>query len=900
LIDRHLDPHTNWTRVLLLLLLLLYHNCLFVVFTRFIILTEIASMDKEEMMEEDESVTGNVAMAAPVEDDGGNDNNSNNVDDDDDDDETNSTTTTTHPDNNNNNNDDTEEDDEEDTGAVVVVADADQDEADEVTSSEEEEEERPKKPVSTTTKRKVVSLPLAAAGGLVRNKPPKMRIKLSMRKLPTLANRGGGGGGGVKKKQVQLPLQQRRRRPPLKLPSKSSQTAETNQDKEETASEEEDDDADDKNESGGGGGEEDEDDEDDSDNDGEVVKATVVDSDEAEENDDAVAVATAVAVTSGGTTSAASRDKSKTTASSTAGRGRQRDPRDGKSTTSAKRRAANPSRPLKLPPIASPGLLMVPSSSNSNTTVKAELKKNGYVTAASVFDHHMEQAGYTIESRRQRPHRGSSVKREVGDMFDTNVALSLRFPPLVPPELWHSQVTLSMTSTMATTTTTTMDPEDEEKEEKKELEIALPQLLIESLRKKKKDEGTPTTTMNGCWKGPVDAELSSSSTTRKRKRPSSFASMAPVTLTIPYPEDFVEKRVKYVHDVDARERAIVAFQEAQEAAEIAKEIAADNIITTATTTTAATNESVADTNEAGGANAGGDGAGDKSGSAGEEPNGKSVIPKVIVPPIPDPPSPPTLKELNLPDYERYKDNHPLYPPNGKDNFIAHLDEKCFHITEGRYFGLASNWIADPNFVGPNAPGMSGLNASGGSGLATSTSGGGISGAMALTLSTTYNGTTAGASAALRSAASPGTTKDAVKKYIINREKSNGTKHVGPKPTGTVADLKKIMDDEGGDLARSIKDCIIRAAVHASRSGRHGQSFLAPNGEIYPDVSKAFAAHAGIKPCNRCKSNKQGAYHCRLRRRHKDLDHDGGNSPAILAPLFNTPMDSLLFTRRSSN
>ena len=132
-------------------------------------------------------------------------------------------------------------------------------------------------------------------------------------------------------------------------------------------------------------------------------------------------------------------------------------------------------------------------------------------------------------------------------------------------------------------------------------------------------------------------------------------------------------------------------------------------------------------------------------------------------------------------------------------------------------------------------------------------------------------------------------------------------------------------EDNGELAQKMKKCIIRAAVHASRSGKHGQSFLAPDGKAYPDVSKAFAGDAGLKPCTRCKNNKQGvserffwgvlkcgarfvfdprfnmyvrllfsqAYHCRLRRKHKELDHDGSNSPAELAPLLLVPMEELL-------
>jgi hypothetical protein len=36
-----------------------------------------------------------------------------------------------------------------------------------------------------------------------------------------------------------------------------------------------------------------------------------------------------------------------------------------------------------------------------------------------------------------------------------------------------------------------------------------------------------------------------------------------------------------------------------------------------------------------------------------------------------------------------------------------------------------------------------------------------------------------------------------------------------------------------------------------------------------------------------------AYHCRLRRRHRQLDYDGGDSLAVIDPLFSAPMESLL-------
>jgi hypothetical protein len=285
-----------------------------------------------------------------------------------------------------------------------------------------------------------------------------------------------------------------------------------------------------------------------------------------------------------------------------------------KPSTAATKRKPNPSRPIRIPPIASPGLLMVPpGSSNTTTSVKK------YVTPTSVFDQNMEMAGYTTEARSKRPHRGSSVQRQIGDMFDSNVSLSLRFPSMVPPDLM--------------------------KDDK------IPHLLMQSLDPKDKKR-TP------CG-------------------PTSFRDMMPASLSIPYPEDFIEKRVKYVQEVEARERAIIAHQHAEEAMEMSKE------------STDATGD-------------------------------KPPVNPITIPPIPEPPEPPQINEMggnsNWQEEKFETKDHPIYFPKGKESFVTHLDKDCFHISTGRYFGLRTNWIADPNFVGPNAPGMSGLNASGGSGL----------------------------------------------------------------------------------------------------------------------------------------------------------------------------------------
>jgi len=98
-------------------------------------------------------------------------------------------------------------------------------------------------------------------------------------------------------------------------------------------------------------------------------------------------------------------------------------------------------------------------------------------------------------------------------------------------------------------------------------------------------------------------------------------------------------------------------------------------------------------------------------------------PTTVVPPIPRPTSPPHLSDLTMANKSEYNDAaHPIYLPKTKE-LVAHLDKDCFHISEGRYFGLSSNRIADPHFVGPVAPGLNGLNLTASNGLATAPAGG---------------------------------------------------------------------------------------------------------------------------------------------------------------------------------
>jgi hypothetical protein len=175
-----------------------------------------------------------------------------------------------------------------------------------------------------------------------------------------------------------------------------------------------------------------------------------------------------------------------------------------KSSGSSKRKAGASSR---LPSMSSPGLLIPTTSPFSK--VKALKNADGLASPAAIFDHTMSLMGYTTESRTMRPHPGSSVKLDVGDMFDSDVTLSRNFPKLVPDELLRAALN-----------------EDEQGAQKE----ALPQRLIRALE----------------IKGTCNNEKS------KPKTMLQCRDMVPLSLTVPYPESFIQKRLEYIGKVNER------------------------------------------------------------------------------------------------------------------------------------------------------------------------------------------------------------------------------------------------------------------------------------------------------------------------------------------------------------
>jgi hypothetical protein len=238
--------------------------------------------------------------------------------------------------------------------------------------------------------------------------------------------------------------------------------------------------------------------------------------------------------------------------------------------------------------------------------------------------------------------------------------------------------------------------------------------------------------------------------TRKRCRPHepmSFLDMIPTSLTCTYPQEYVAKRRAYAEAVRAREEAIIASQEAKDDADDAQEKylahteAWDRMLEyqkQQIAKRAAERQRQNEKKEAGNSDKdGGDiDTGNESSKEDEKeedpmdcmpPRPKSPPPArvITVPDIPTPPSPPQLFEIDGDDTNIDNNTSSMRVPKMKSALLQHLDPQCFVPNmDGRYFGLISNSIADPQFVGPTSTGIRGTTFGGGTGLATSYVGGG--------------------------------------------------------------------------------------------------------------------------------------------------------------------------------
>mmetsp|Transcript_49285 Transcript_49285/g.96409 ORF Transcript_49285/g.96409 Transcript_49285/m.96409 type:complete len:711 (+) Transcript_49285:103-2235(+) len=301
-------------------------------------------------------------------------------------------------------------------------------------------------------------------------------------------------------------------------------------------------------------------------------------------------------------------------------------------------------------------------------------------------------------------------------------------------------------------------------------------------------------------------------------KPAQFVDMIPKSCVINCPEEFLDKQKLYFHEVKKRENAIAQSQKEAEAYADAMDTYKN-----------------------------------KRHKIEESDGSKENIelppkPPALSIPIPRAPTPPPAPEIL----------------GNKKNLVGHLDPECFRHLTSRYYGLTSNNITDPQFVGPNAPGLTGPAANqslqAGQVVLASQKGRSSSGRSGGRGKNSSKKDTSGSSAVQFLSASTNSRNSAL--------------------ASSSSDLKRVME-EGGENSEKMRFSLLKAAIIAIESGQDGGSWVAYNGEVYPDVSKAFGAYSGVKPCTRCKSNKQGAFYCRFKRCHRENDYDGGDSIAIL-------------------
>jgi hypothetical protein len=242
------------------------------------------------------------------------------------------------------------------------------------------------------------------------------------------------------------------------------------------------------------------------------VKAMVVDSDDLGEDDAVAAVVE----------EAAPPKPTDATSSST--------------TPKPPRKPANPAlRPVRLPPMSSPGLLIPPVSG----VFRGAADTNGNTTPASVFDHAMGLAGYTTEGRIKRPHRGSSVQRVVSDMFDSNVKFALHFPKLIPKDLLPTK----------------KQGEDDDNGDMMmngDHQPGLPERLMKAFRVKRSYPPSGRTNNGDGDDHNTNTNNNGRIPKAKRRKLATFRDMIPVSLAIPYPEEFIQKRLEYVEQINER------------------------------------------------------------------------------------------------------------------------------------------------------------------------------------------------------------------------------------------------------------------------------------------------------------------------------------------------------------
>ena len=502
---------------------------------------------------------------------------------------------------------------------------------------------------------------------------------------------------------------------------------------------------------------------------------------------------------------------------------------------------------IKYPPLTSPGLL---------------LNANVITTPSYVFQESLDDVGYTekYRVRNSANHKTGTFRKEVGDMFDSNVILN---------NVNIDQVLMDRTFVNSQQCDDFMQELNQYAQEGKE-------------------------SYEDC------------------ENRVQFQDMLPMSLITNYPQSYKDELELYTRRVLEREEVIrynVSFNldKKKGGIVVVKEEMKEEMNTSNDVGTTASDN----TNHESKATTTGDTEGSLTYTASDKPTKELPQSKVMtptqtdnasekptlkeVPPIPEPPTIPEMSHTTTSEDEIDNDNTSTA---ANDNvlsyrYTAHLDPACFFPTM-RYYSLSSNNVADPYFVGPNAPGIT-----------SSTSNVGQHAFATINSTTGLTNSHLSKSSKKLATATPILLPSNIKNLplFINKNQSKASTLNAPSCTKTIADLRTIMEvQKDPGIIQQMKECIILSSIDLAKQeeektllnpnlARDKKIFYAanivqypfkgPDDEIYPDVIRAFALYCDVKPCKKCKGNKQGSFHCRMRRKHDAVDYDGGDSYRVL-------------------
>ena len=305
----------------------------------------------------------------------------------------------------------------------------------------------------------------------------------------------------------------------------------------------------------------------------------------------------------------------------------------------------------------------------SGSTISTYALHSEKTSPANIFTNAMKNVGYifpsfsttdttTLEEKSkvvvELTHPGSSTVRSVQDIFDRWIP-GKEAKRLLPNEFYQP---VSPEGEM-------QENEESKKESESEQQPSILNRFMNALTSYVEE-------VNSSSSNEVTSDMENESSSSCSYTPQSFREMLPISLTTPLPEEYIAQYQLYVRDVQLREQCIRdhqnqynEYQHAKDKYEEQKRQKRKHKV-----------EEEDNDND-------------------EEPPIAEPESFVEIPPIPEPPSVSDCEQEEV-----------LLPPM---HLVKHLDYPSFFQSKtSLYYNLMSNNIADPQYVGANAPGLLGL------------------------------------------------------------------------------------------------------------------------------------------------------------------------------------------------